>query len=334
MSNKKPKLAFVSAISPQPGNLYTETMFYKPKRTLRFETSSSLEVAVFPYGFGTFKLTWSEEVADLKTAKETTNPDGSKKYSSYREFLNSNLVIGYRTEYVKFFKEVESHPFVVESTSAEDGVSSEIVINIIVKINYPKDGGPLKILKLNDPFGFIFGFINEAIVRWANSKNSKDIRRMSTDASTKPFEEIKINDTYYLDYLNENKFKSYEIEVIDVNLKTVVLSERSKDVLEGEQKVVIAKSATEEAEETKKKRVLLSEAKDAENKVELSFIKGDLEAKEKFLKNSSDALQKINNGYASGTKLRTLVIGSENDILSKLITATKVANESEKGGKS
>jgi hypothetical protein len=333
MNNNK-KLQVLSAVSPQPGNLYTEVLWKQPQKTIFFSPvnghkSAALEIAIFPYGFGAFKLTWSEYVTDLETAKLATKKDGTKKYDSFRQFLNSNVVIGYRTEYVPFFKEVETHPFVVESTSAKDGVSTEIVITIITKINFPQDGGPLKIISLEDPFGFVFGFINEAILRWANSKSSKEIRMMNTDDDKNPLtKEIEINGEFYLDYLNREKFKKYEIEVQNVNLKAVVLAKTDEAVLTAEKGVVIATSNAEAAKEKLQQTLTEAKGQDAKNKVALSFYEGQLKAKTDFITNSAEALKKINSGYgANNSALRVLSIG-DNKLLTELITASEAVKES------
>jgi hypothetical protein len=326
-----PKMQFLSAVSPQPGNLYTEVMFKKPRKTLSFKESSALEIRVFPFGFGAFKLTWSEYVNDRASAENAKKPDGTKKYDSFRDFLNSDVVIGYRTEYVPFFKEVESHPFVVQSTSSIDGVSTEIVITIVTRIKFPENGGALKILALNDPFGYVFGFINEAILRWANSKTSKQVRAMNTDETTNPLDdEIEIEGEYYLDYLNRETFKHYEIEVTNVNLKAVFLSKEDKAVLDAEKKVVIGASEASAAVEKKKERETLSEAKNTENNVAAAFLERKLNAKAKFIKDSGQSLKEINSGYgANNAQLKVLALGDNNKLLTELITATEAVNNSD-----
>lgn len=326
-----PKMKFLSAVSPQPGNLYTEVMFKKPRKTISFKGSSALEVRIFPFGFGSFKLTWSEYVTDRVSAEKATKTDGTKKYDSFRDFLNSDVVIGYRTEYVPFFKEVESHPFVVQSTSSIDGVSTEIVITIVTRIKFPEDGGALKILALNDPFGYVFGFINEAILNWANGKTSKQVRAMNTDETASPLDdEIKIEGEYYLDYLNKETFKRYEIEVTNVNLKAVFLSKEDKSVLDAEKTVVIAESSAKASLETKKQRITLSEAKEAENNVAATFLERKLTAKAKFITTSAESLKKINSGYgAKNPQLKVLALGDNNKLLTELITATEAVNNSD-----
>lgn len=333
MNNNK-RLQVISAVSPQPGNLYTEVLWKQPKKTICFSpvnghTASALEITFFPYGFGTFKLTWSEYVTDLETAKLATKKDGTKKYDSFRQFLNSDVVIGHRTEYVPFFKEVETHPFVVESTSAKDGISTEIVITIITKINFPKDGGPLKIISLEDPFGFIFGFINEAILRWANSKSSKEIRMMNTDDDKNPLtKEIEINGEFYLDYLNRTKFKEYEIEVLNVNLKAVFLAKKDEAVLTAEKGVVIATSNAEAAKEKLQQTLTEAKGQDAKNKVALNFYEGQLKAKAEFITKSANALKEMNSGYGANNKeLRVLSVG-DNKFLDEFLTASEAAKES------
>lgn len=326
------QMKVISALSPQPGNLYTEVTFKKPVGTLIGSDSSALELRVFPYGFGTFKLTWSEFVTSKEAAEKLKNSQGEKKYHSYREFLNSKVVIGYRTEFVPFFKEKESHPYVVESLSAEDGVGTEIVINIVLKINRPSEKQRLKILELNDPFGYVFGFINEAIVRWANAKSSKEIRKMNPDDTVNPLDEIQIEGRYYLDYLNEKFFSEYDMAVTNINLKGVFLSESSKSVLDAENKVVIAKSGTEQAEWDAKKALIENDVTEKQNETALKFINGQYAAKTNFITKSAQSLKEINQGYAQGTKLTTLVINGEESALSQLLTANIIAEKTKKGG--
>ena len=340
------KLRIVSAISPEPGNFYTGTVWFQPRETVHYslidkdeKDEAALQIRALPYGWALVKLTWAEFVNDATTAQNALRKDGKKKYESHRVFTDSNLVIGYRTEYVPFFKEVESHPYVVEVTSAVDGVSVEIVINVIIKINHSDPNKPLKLLSLDDPFGYVNGFINEAIVRWAAGLSSKEIRKISPDEhatddpekkdpeklNENPFKKITINGEFYLKYLNEKHFAKYELEVTDVNLKMVVLTKRSKPVADAEQDAKIAESK-------KMERLTLNEAKAAENKTELEFIQGQFEAKSKFLQDSSDALHKVNQGYAAGTGVQTLFVG-ETGLLGELLLANKAASGNNKKDK-
>ena len=195
----------VSTLSPSMGRLYTLQKGKKPVETICFnpitkEKAGWLNIVAWPYSYMKFKLVFTEEVTDIVAAQNKKKEDGvTPFYDSLRPFHNSVMAIGTRVEIVPFFKELENHPFVVETLSAIDGVSSDIMINIIVRIKKPEKNGPLKILALlPDPFTFIFGYLKEALVTWANSMDSKTIRRINTDANKKSgaFKEIQISSEY------------------------------------------------------------------------------------------------------------------------------------------
>lgn len=280
---------------------------------------SSLKILVWPRGLGLTKLRWSEFVTDAATAKLQKSVDRitgreKDKYASIRTFLNSNLVIGTREEWVPYLNKVETHPTVVEITSS-DGGSVEMVINIALEILHP-----ILIKEVEDIIGYVNSFVIEAFRLWGAKKTFKDLRAVCTTDEHKEDTEIDstvktktLHDEIFekITPLNEKDFIEKGVWVNRVAVMAIAVADRSKDILESEEAITKKANQAKEAQSQLAIELLENKAQEARNASELQFRKEDAEIKVNLIKESSDGLAKINKAWGEGG-LERLYIGSGN----------------------
>ncbi|MBY0328720.1 hypothetical protein K2Q02_01355 [Patescibacteria group bacterium] len=303
----------LKAILYDPGkpedNISKNIIKNKYNDDLRLEKTSevsSLKILVWPRGLGLTKLRWTEFVTDIQSAKLEKVKDRitgleRKKYTSIKTFLNSNLAIGTREEWVPYLNKVETHPAVVEITSS-DGGSVEMVINIALEILHP-----LLIKNVEDIIAYVTSFVVEAFRLWGANKSFKDLRSIcTTDDKT-------IHDEIFdkLTPLNEKDFIEKGVWVNRVAVMEVAIAERSKDLLESEENVAKQKNNAAAAVHQKEIELELNQAQEARNASELKFRKEDADIKANLIEKSSEGLAKINKGWGKGG-LKRLYIGSGN----------------------
>ncbi len=270
----------------------------------------TLKGMTWPNAQHLLKFRWTETIPDEETAKTAVYPNGhpkagQKKYTSYKKFLHSSIVIGTREEdNVPYLRQKEIHPVAIEFI-CDGGGSYVIVVQVTVEIH-----NPMAAIQLENFLDSALGRVTEAILGWGKSKTFKEARAINVDDHKQIMIKDRRGDSrYYLDVINEDLQEKLGISIPDVTQIGHFIGDASKSVFESENKTLEEGNKVKQAEFKKQARLEENIAQQAENTTDLAYKSGLLDKYGEVQGKLLDKQAQIAKNYAGNNGLTYLSIG-------------------------